>query len=284
MKKQTAALLLATAAITAAACAKPATASPALQARTPAAPSALQGHAPAVTAPTQPNAATLAAADTDLCQLPLKDAFSKKQEEQPRMLVYNSKLYIDTGEVSTAGRCGVMDGTIQKTVSAGKTPTKELQSNFGKGYGFQLGTRPNRLEVEIGDTWHIFAYNENNFDGVSIKVKRHSATSAVLTIQNTKYSKIIFGEAFLLEKKDYKTGEWREVPYQNSDIGFHDIGLLADKGIPATWRVNWSAIYGTLKPGTYRIVKEFKEDSKDTAEVYTLSAKFRIESGSAAKN
>lgn len=203
---------------------------------------------------------------------------SAKQQKQKRMFVYEGDLYIDTGETSTAGRCGVMDGTIEKTVAASKIPTQELQSNFGKGYGFQIGRRKNRLEVCIDGTWHIFAHNENNFEGVSMKVKRHTAKSAVLTIATTVQRDVIFGEEFLLEKKDAKTGEWEALPYKASDFGFNDIGYLAQKDAPAKWKVDWSWLYGTLKPGTYRIVKELG-DLRDGAktEFYTLSAKFRVE-------
>lgn len=80
------------------------------------------------------------------------------QPKLKRMFVYKKKLYIDTGKVSTAARCGMMDGQIQKTVPANRIPVKELQSNFGKDYGFQFGSRSNRLEVCIDGTWHIFAY------------------------------------------------------------------------------------------------------------------------------
>lgn len=281
MKKQTAALLLAAAAITAGStCIRPDTATPAqATSQNPAIVSCIQANTtmPETARSTQTNRTVSAG----ICQLPLIKEGSKKPEEPPRMLVYNQRLYVDTGETSTAGRCGVMDGKVKKTVSAAKIPSKELQSNFGKGYSFQLGTRRNRLEVLIGDTWHIFAYNENNLEGVSMKVKRHTAKSAVLAIQNTNDPKILFGEDFLLEKKLYKTNEWRAVPYKNADIAFNDIGLLADKGMEVTWHANWDTIYGTLKPGTYRIVKEFfEEETEGTPELYTLTASFRVGSGS----
>lgn len=194
-----------------------------------------------------------------------------------RMFIYNKKLYTDTGEISTAGRCGEMDGRIQKSVSTDKIPTKELQSNFGKGYDFQLGSRSNRLEVCIEDTWHIFAYNENNFDGVAMKVTQHTNTSAVVTVKNNSSQEVIFGEPFILEKKNYRTGEWRAVPYKPGDYGFYDPAYIVKKGSSVQWKASWHSLYGTLKPGTYRIVKEFTDSQKaGAAQTYTLSAKFRV--------
>lgn len=226
-----------------------------------------------------PKSNTAMAIQTNACGLPLQKDMLQKQKKQPRMLVYKNRLYIDTGEISTAGRCGVMDGKITKTVAAGKIPKKELQSNFGKGYSFQLGTRSRRLEVLIDDTWHIFACNENNLDGVTMKVKSYTATSAILSIQNTGDKSVLFGEEFLLEKKIAGTKEWRAVPYsQTADVAFNSIGLLADKDSLVKWRADWKTIYGALKPGTYRIVKEFRElETEGANEAYTLSAKFRIE-------
>lgn len=195
-----------------------------------------------------------------------------------RMLMLNQKLYIDTGEISTAPRCGVMDGTVKKTVSPDKIPSKEGQSNFGKGYPFQYGRRQNRIEVRIDDTFHIFAYNENNLDGVSMKIRRSSAKSATLAITNKSGRDIIFESAFRLEKKNYKKGEWQDVAYKISDFGFDDIAYTADKGSPVFWKADWDWLYGTLKPGTYRIVKTFYENAQNSREAFwTLSAKFRIE-------
>lgn len=205
-------------------------------------------------------------------------AASNTKQKSKRMFVYNKKLYIDTGEISAEARCGVMDGQIKNTVSASRVPAKELQSNFGKGYGFQLGRRSNRLEVCIDDTWHIFACNENDLDGISMNVKRHTAKSAVLVIENSSNKSVTWGDAFLLEKKDYKTGEWRTVPYKHTDFAFHAIAYISKTNSSNKWKADWHYIYGTLKPGTYRIVKEFgTSGGEKQAEYHTLSAKFRIE-------
>lgn len=202
---------------------------------------------------------------------------SQTQQARKRMFIFHQKKYIETGETSSAPRCGVMDGTIETTVAADQIPTEELQSNFGKGYGFQYGSRENRLEVCIDHTWLIFAYHENNLDGVSMKVTQNTANSATVTITNTTDSDIQFGDSYELEVQDEKTGEWSRVDYIIDNYGFHDIAYLTEKDIPVTWDVDWTDFHGSLKPGTYRIVKDFM-DFKGTGnyDSYTLMSEFTI--------
>ncbi len=196
-------------------------------------------------------------------------------KEYKRMFVFQGRLYTDTGEISTAGRCGVMDGRIRTSVSSRRIPTKELQSNFGTGYDVQIGNR-NRMEVCIDDTWHIFAWHENDLDGVSIRVRRSSAKSAVLVIKNTSRQEVFWGDDFLLEKKSFRTGEWHPVP-SKANIAFHDVAYLSDR-TTAAWKADFRSAYGTLKPGTYRIIKQFGCRTGQTQpEYHTLFAKFRID-------
>ena len=178
-------------------------------------------------------------------------------KEYKRMFVFQGRLYTDTGEISTAGRCGVMDGRIRTSVSSRRIPTKELQSNFGTGYDVQIG-------------------NRNRMEGVSIRVRRSSAKSAVLVIKNTSRQEVFWGDDFLLEKKSFRTGEWHPVP-SKANIAFHDVAYLSDR-TTAAWKADFRSAYGTLKPGTYRIIKQFGCRTGQTQpEYHTLFAKFRID-------
>lgn len=205
----------------------------------------------------------------------------QEQEEEkdlPRMVMFESKLYVDTGETSNSfGRCGVLDGKITSSVSANKKPKKNGQSNFGKGYGLQYGFREGRIDVYIEDSWHVFAYNENNLDGVSMEVVKSTPTRAVLKITNTTDLNIEFGEDYALEVRNKKTGEWSKVPYIIENYGFHSIAYQAPKDRPIKNSVNWRTCYGKLKPGTYRIVKTFCDfrKTKDYTN-YTLMTEFKI--------
>ncbi len=204
------------------------------------------------------------------------DAAKSSQEVLKRMFKVKGKLYIETGETNSMLRCGMMDGQITSSVAADRVPKKNGQSNFGKGYGYQYGTRENRLEVCIDGTWHIFAYNENNFDGVSMRVVKNSASAATLEIVNTTDLQVEYGEAFLLEKQNKKTGEWHAI-WMKEGYGFDDIAYLAKNDSPITCKVTWGSSHGKQKPGTYRIIKEFRDfRGEKGSTVYTLSAQFKI--------
>ena len=67
-------------------------------------------------------------------------------------------LYYDTGEEDAeGGQCGTMDGYITSSVSADQLPTKDDQSNFGDGYGYQLGRESGTYEIYMNGRWVIFS-------------------------------------------------------------------------------------------------------------------------------
>ena len=78
---------------------------------------------------------------------------SNTESEYPALIRVSGRLYYDCAEISTEGRCGMLDGTID-SVCDGDIPTKDNQSNFGKDYGYQFGV--DTVEVLIDDEWHIF--------------------------------------------------------------------------------------------------------------------------------
>ena len=72
-----------------------------------------------------------------------------------RMVRVKGTLYYDSGMVSDALRCGVMDGQIETTVEEGEVPKKDNQSNFGVGYGYQYGAG-GTIEINVDGKWLIF--------------------------------------------------------------------------------------------------------------------------------
>lgn len=65
---------------------------------------------------------------------------------------------MDTGHESTVeARCGMMDGEITSTVDRTEQPTKDNESNFGTGYGYQYGTQEGLIEICMNDKWWVFA-------------------------------------------------------------------------------------------------------------------------------
>lgn len=76
------------------------------------------------------------------------------------MIMVNDELYLDTGHTNNEAKCGVMDGEISSSVEAYERPTENDQSNFGKGYGYQLGAEEGTIEVLIDGKWVIYATEE----------------------------------------------------------------------------------------------------------------------------
>ena len=72
------------------------------------------------------------------------------------MVMVNDKLYRDTGRESTAElHCGNMDGEITSTVDGSQIPTRNNESNFGSGFGYQYGA-DDTIEVYMNEKWFVF--------------------------------------------------------------------------------------------------------------------------------
>ena len=75
----------------------------------------------------------------------------------PRMLMVDGVLYEDAGcEDTTEGRCGNMDGEITSSVESWQQPEEDGQSNFGSGFGYQIGMEAGTLEVLQDGRWLVF--------------------------------------------------------------------------------------------------------------------------------
>ena len=75
----------------------------------------------------------------------------------PRMLLVDGVLYEDAGcEDTTEGRCGNMDGEITSSVESWQQPEEDGQSNFGSGFGYQIGMEPDTLEILQDGHWLVF--------------------------------------------------------------------------------------------------------------------------------
>lgn len=95
------------------------------------------------------------------------------------MLMVKGELYLDTGKESDFNRtCGTMDGEITSTVEPFEKPTKDNQSNFGSGYGYQF-VSPNNIDILINEKWIRFEkeskdITEKNYERISEYMKEHS--------------------------------------------------------------------------------------------------------------
>lgn len=99
---------------------------------------------------------------TQSTQEPEAPASSQAQGEPepadlPPLVMVDGQLYQDTGRESTlTGRCGVLDGEISSTVSNQEVPSENGQSNFGTGFGYQIGPEPGTIEVYCNGKWMVF--------------------------------------------------------------------------------------------------------------------------------
>ncbi|MCH5252044.1 MAG: hypothetical protein J1F22_03630 [Lachnospiraceae bacterium] len=76
-------------------------------------------------------------------------------EEKPvRMIRVNDTLYYEAGKCEREPTCGTMDGRIERMTKNYAIPTKNGQSNFGKGYGYQWDN--GGIDVKIGEEWYFF--------------------------------------------------------------------------------------------------------------------------------
>lgn len=51
-------------------------------------------------------------------------------------------------------------GEITSTVDGTEKPTKDNESNFGAGYGYQYGSQEGTIEIYMNDKWWIYATEE----------------------------------------------------------------------------------------------------------------------------
>ena len=79
------------------------------------------------------------------------------------------------------------------------------------------------------------------------------------------------GEWFRIDKEE--NGEWKEVKVINDQYGFIAIGWIIKQNGEFEDKIDWSNLYGQLKEGEYRIVKEVYSNG-NKKELY---AKFTIE-------
>jgi len=156
-------------------------------------------------------------------------------------------------------------------------------SNYGNSIS-AIGTENTLTETASSQSanttdWKPTPYETvNNFDGVTMTVKKGTASSTELTVvfENNSNSQCIYSEYFWLEKKI--NGRWYQVPVAiDGNYGFNDIGYDLASGDDGEWAVDWDWLYGSLDTGEYRIVKNIL-DFRGSGEydTYYLTADFTI--------
>ena len=96
-------------------------------------------------------------------------------------------------------------------------------------------------------------------EGLTLTVEDIGTSEITVRITNNSEEEFSYGEYFSIQKQI--DGQWYTVPVRADNVGFQDIAHILPNGESASETYNLN-IYGTLEPGTYRLVVE------------TLSAEF----------
>ena len=175
-------------------------------------------------------------------------------EDIPRMVMVDGELYKDTGSTSYVLRCGVMDGEITSTVKEGEIPTKDNQSNFGEGYGYQRGVVEGRIEVYMDEKWQVFSKEEVDW-GVTLTTQNETPTSATIVCTQAggnPTGELQTGGYYIIET--LQDGVWVEAPCI-AEVAWTDEAWIVSPDSTMSWDVEWEWLYQELEPGIYRIGK-----------------------------
>lgn len=94
-----------------------------------------------------------------------KDTKIKETDKTyPPMVKVKGTTYVTTGYENAMVTCGTADGEIKTTVDGKNKPENDDESNFGKGYGYQVWEN-GYINVEIDKRWILFKDIELKDDG-----------------------------------------------------------------------------------------------------------------------
>ena len=108
-----------------------------------------------------------------------------------------------------------------------------------------------------------------------IEITDVTETGITVSLVNHTELNMEFGEEYSLEVWN-GTG-WDPVPYRDGPWAFHSIAYSMPEKQPVEWKADWEALYGTLEPGRYRMVKpvmDFRGPGDFTE--YGLTAEFEL--------
>lgn len=93
--------------------------------------------------------------------------------------------------------------------------------------------------------------------------------------RDTRKAEWSFGAAFSIERQE--ENGWMPLDYITPEPPLWImISYSVKSGMTSRRDVDWTAIYGELPPGNYRMAKEFTRTEGDTRERYTLYAEFEV--------
>ncbi len=112
------------------------------------------------------------------------------------------------------------------------------------------------LNITILDDEYDNNLSNRTLDKVSMTIKEGtlSKTGAIIIIKDENDSHYLYGEYYRIEKKE--NDEWKKLEIKDNNGTFNDVGIYPKKDGILEMTLDWEKMYGKLKKGDYRIVKE----------------------------
>ncbi|WP_053942625.1 hypothetical protein [Kallipyga gabonensis] len=86
---------------------------------------------------------------------PMESAAVEVEADARPMVKVGGVVYGDTGYKNAMVTCGTPDGKINSTVEENKIPVNDDESNFGKGYNYQIWEK-GYINVQTDNGWTLF--------------------------------------------------------------------------------------------------------------------------------
>lgn len=126
-----------------------------------------------------------------------------------------------------------------------------------------------------GDTKADIQTSVNQINSVTLNMEKYTPNGGYLEIHNFTGKELMYGDWYKIQKKVDEN--WSDLDYVVENVGFHDIAYTAPHGEVSVKEVDWSFIYGTLQPGTYKIVTKVMDfHATGDFEEYYLEKVFEI--------
>lgn len=97
--------------------------------------------------------------------------------------------------------------------------------------------------------------NKDTSEKVSMIIKEGTTTSATVVIRNRSNKELTSGAWFRIDELE-NDGNWKKVKTINDKYGFIAIAWIINPQGEFEDKLEWSKLYGRLRKGHYRIVKE----------------------------
>lgn len=190
---------------------------------------------------------------------------------------FKEPIFVVAGVTADDGGSGTYYGLgynvkVEKIISAeyGPTLVRVEMYMFDKFITGAIADPHNDSVDEDGKDQFV-ANNKEVLDRVSMSIKEGALTNATIVIKNTSNKELTSGEWFRIDRVE-ENGEWEKVKSINEEYGFIAIAWVIKPRGEFEDKIDWSKLYGELKKGNYRIVKEVYEKG----EKIELYAEFSI--------